>query len=496
MKSLGKILFIMMVLESFVIASVHASLEHNPILEGDEAVLIIEASGKDIVFPNLEEIAGVKITGKSTTRSIISTNGKIKKTLIRRYTFHPIKPLDIPVLSVRVDGKEEMTTPLKLAIKKDEKDGKKAFVFSQLVDKNKVYIGEPIVLSYLFKQRKDIDLSDANFNAPAFKNFWAKRTAQVPNTTEGDYNIYRINYILYPQKEGDLRLESARMDVGIQVTRKKDFFNFQNVKWKSIYSNDVSIQVKPLPSGVTLFGDYSFTVVADKNVTKVNEPVNLTITIRGEGNVDDIDDFEVTVPNATVYADKAKRNSALINGKNEVIFKQKFAVVSDRNFTIPPLSFRFFNGAVKELHSRAFQIEVKNPRVIKRETHLEKKEPIEKERRIKEVVVEKTSRTLLGITAFFSFLLGALSMWLLRYKRAVKVEESPIRQRIKNSKSDKELLALLLPYVDKTPQMQKLITQLEENIYHDKKHRIDKRALSKEFESYLIEQKTEEILKG
>jgi hypothetical protein len=495
MKNLGRILLIMMVVETIMIASVRATFEHNPILEGDEAVLIIEASGKDIVFPKMEEIAGQKITGKSTTRSIVSINNKMKKTLIRRYSFYPKKALEVPALAVKIDGKEEMTNVLKLTIKKDEKDGKKAFIFKQVVDKDEVYIGEPIVLSYLFKQRKDIDLSDANFNAPAFKDFWAKRTAQVPNKTEGEYNIYRINYILYPQKEGTLKLESARMDVGIQVTRKRDFFNFQNVKWKSVYSNDIAIKVKPLPVGVSLFGDYTFTVVADKNITKANEPVNLTITIRGEGNVDDIEDFKIDVPEATVYADKAKRNSSLINGKNEVIFKQKFAVVSDRNFTIPSLRFRFFNTEVKELHSREFKIEVKNPRVVKVATKLEKKEPLVKVSQKEQVRVEKTSPIWLLITALFSFLLGLLSMWLWVNKKATKEKEFSIRQRIKNAKNDKALLSLLLPYVDKTPKMQKLIRQLEENVYHNAKHAIDRKSISNQFDSYILGQRTEEILK-
>ena len=495
MKNLGKILCIMILLESLTLASVRTFLEHNPILEGDEAVLVIEASGKDIEFPKIGSLVGHKITGKSTTRSIVSINGKMKKTLIRRYTFHPKKAFEIPALVVQVDGKKVLTKPLKLILKKDEKDGKKSFIFEQIVDKNEVYIGEPIVLSYLFKQRKDIDLSDANFNAPAFKDFWAKRTAQIPNKTEGEYNIYRINYVLYPQKEGDLRLESARMDVGIQVTRKRDFFNFQNVKWKSVYSNDAEIKVKPLPAGVTLYGDYSFTVVADKNMTKANEPVNLTITIRGEGNVDDIEDFKVDVPDATVYADKAKRNSSLINGKNEVIFKQKFAVVSDRNFTIPSLVFRFFNGEVKELHSRAFKIEVKNPRVAKVSSKLEKKDPVVQVGIKEQVVVEKTSKMLLMITALFSFLLGAFAMWLWGNRKRTKVQESAIEQRIKSAKNDKELLALLLPYIDKTPQMRKLIGLLEENVYHDGGHVVDKKSLAKGLDRYLLVQKSDEILK-
>lgn len=484
----------MILVHTIMIAGVKAKLERNPITEGDEAVLILEAEGLDVVFPEIEEIAGYKITNKTTTRSISSINGNVKKTLIRKYSFNPTKEGVIPALKVMIEGKEALTQPINLRIKSDEKNGQKAFIFEQKVDKTEAYVGEPIVLTYTFKQRVDIDLSEANFNASSFANFWAKTTKKVPNIREGDYNVYRINYLLYPQKSGALKIESGRMDVGILSSQKRDFFNFQQARWKTFYSNTLDVNVKELPEGVALYGDYTFTVVADKSVVKANEPVNLTITIQGEGNVDDIDDFKVEVPHATVYADKSQKNAVLKNGKNEIIFKQKFAIVSDRNFTIPSLSFSFFNGEVKKVQSREFKIEVQNAKVPKATGKLEKKiSPANQEVK---TVVEKTSTTTIMITALLSFLVGVLATLIFTTLKSRKKEssEKPIEVRIKSAKEDKVLLSLLLPFIDKTPKIQSLIKALEENVYGGKSHVIDRKKLSSEFESYLKIDKKDEIL--
>ena len=499
MKNLGKLKYLLFLtfFISALSANVKSMLEHNPIIEGDVATYIIEAEGADITFPKLEEIAGAKVISKSTARNIVSINGQVKKTLIKRYNFNPRHALTIPSYEVLIDGKKVMTRPLKLIIKSDSKDGKEAFIFKQIVDKQEVYVGEPILLSYIFKQRKDIDLSDANFNAPAFKNFWAKRTAQVPNTLEGDYHVYKINYVIYPQKAETLKLESARMDVGINRKQRRDFFTFQNVKWKSIYSNALDIKVKALPQGIDLYGNYTFSVVVDKNVTKANEPINLTITIHGEGNVDDIDAFEIEVPHATVYSDKPLKNASLQNGKNQIVFKQKFAIVSDRNFTIPSVDFTFFNGEIQTRHSKSFDIHVKNSRVVKPKANLEKKTKEITPTMVKEVVAPSSSLPIM-ITGLLSFLAGGLLTWLfLRQskKTSTNAKRIAIEERIKKSKSDKALLTLLLPYMDKSPKIKSIIDILEENVYDGKSHAIDKKALAKSFSSLLIEDKEEDILR-
>ncbi len=494
MKNLGKIILLGLLLPTIMIASVSVKLDKNPILEGDMASLIIEAEGLDIQFPDLKEIAGYEVLDKTTTRSLISLKGKVKKTLIRKYSFSPKKGGLIPALTIMIDGKKVQTKPLSFKIQSDEVAGNKAFEFSQTVDKHVVYVGEPVILRYTFKQRRDIDISEANFNAPSFSGFWAKTTKKVPNRVEGEYTIYEIHYILFPQKSGMLTIDSGRMDVAVVMQSKGDYFSFQQAKWKTFYSNDTNITVKELPAGVDLYGDYTFSVVADKNRTKANEPVNVTITIRGSGNVDAIDDFRLDVPHATVYADKSLKNSEIVNGKNVLIFKQKFAVVSDQNFTIPSLSFSFFNGKIKNLHSRKFPIEVKNTKHVKMAATLEKKlkEPVNVEEK-----VVNSMRVPIMITALFSFLMGILATVLFSiWKKRVKDKDASVTMisRIKDAKEDKALLALLLPFVDKTPKMHALVKDLEENIYAGKSHVIDRKVLAKEFESYLKREKRDEIL--
>ena len=373
-------------------------------------------------------------------------------------------------------------------------ESKEAFSFKQEVDKTEAYVGEPIVLTYRFKQRRDIDLTEANFHASAFENFWAKTTKQVPNTKEGAYIVYTIHYLLYPQKSGDLTIESGRMDVGILRTKKKDLFNLQRAVWKTFYTKPSHIKVKALPKGVDLYGNYTFTVVADKNVTKANEPVNLTITIRGEGNVDDIDDFTLKVPHATVYSDRAKKSFDLKDGKNSILFKQKFAIVGDRNFTIPSLDFQFFNGKIETLHSRQFAIEVKDSKAQKSITRLEKRTitPQKKE----QVTESSLAKWPIMIASICAFLAGVILSWLfyLYHTRARERQVTKIEERILKAKDDKALLGLLLPYVHHSAKMRDLVKQLEANIYANAAHKIDRKLLAKTFASYMKEMKEEEIL--
>ncbi len=367
-----------------------------------------------------------------------------------------------------------------------------AFEFLQEIDKNEVYVGEPILLTYTFKQRVDIKLSEANFNPPSFQDFWAKSTKKVPNSVKDGYKIYRIHYLLFPQKSGTLSLESGRMDVAVMKEEKKGYFSFQQAKWKTLYSNALKIAVKPLPKGVDLYGNYTFSVVVDKNNTKANEPINLTITILGEGNVDDIDPFNLEVKNAMVYSDKPKRNASLVDGKNRIVFKQKFAIVSDQNFTIPALEFRFFDGKVHIEHSKTFAIEVVNLQAKKEDVVFEKN-GINHDKTIR---TKDASNSTIMIASLLSFVVGMLVMWLIiRWqKRAKHRIETPIQQRIKDAKEDKELLAVLLPLMDKSTQIEEIVKKLEKNIYTGAKEKIDRKHLAKEFDTFLTPQKKEEIL--
>ncbi len=488
MKNLGKILTTILILSSTLFA-IDVKLNPSVIHEGDQVSLVLTSNGKNIKFPRLDEIAGQKIQSQYISRNITSINGKTTRTLTKEYVFIAKKSFVIPQIEVEVDGKTEKTESINVEVKKGSL-GDNLFTLTMEVDKKEVYIGEAINAEFVFKFHRDTKLSEASFQAPAFNNFWAKPMQKQPATIEGEYQIHSIKYLLFAQKEGKTEIQPGRMDVGIMQKRTRNMLSFERVKWKTIYSNAIKIDAKALPQGVSIFGDFKFSAKIDKTKTKVNEPVNLTVTIKGVGNIDDINEFKLDIKDAIVYGDKPLKK-IYTNDKEELgEFTQKFAIVSDRNFTINPLEFVFFDKDSKKVikvKSERFNIEIEDS-IIKTDTaKLEKQNEASVVTKT-EIIYDNASKTMLTIFALGGFLLGLLTHFLLtkEQKRDKKTkEDTPLEKRIKKSKNDKELLSLLLPYTSRSKKMQTMINRLEENIYEGKNNIINRTSLAKDIKKYL-----------
>jgi hypothetical protein len=500
LKNLGKVLFFISLLTSSLLA-VTAKITPKTVYSGDQISLIISAKGDDIKFPKLKDIAGYRVSSQSISRNITNINGKVTKTLSKEYSFTPQKSFRVPTIEVEVDGKSEKTQTIDVVVKKEKVASADAFSFELKVDKKEAYIGEPVNVEFVFKKHMDVKLAEANFNSPTFHDFWAKPMKKDNAKIEGDYLVYRIKYLLFPQKSGTITIEPGRMDAGVMQKRKRNYFNFERVKWKSIFTKEATLEVKPLPSGAKIYGNFEMSATVDKQKTKANEPVNLTVTIKGIGNVDDIDEYKLDIKDAIVYADKPERKIYTNNKEELGEFTQKFAIVSDRNFTIEPLEFSFFDSKTKEvktLKSKQFNIEVEG-NILKTQTaQLEKKAQTQQAVPKTKIIYDKASTTKLVLFTVGGFLLGALSMFLFTLPKREKREKSELslEQKIKKSKSDKELLALLIPHVDKSDKIKSIIKALEEKIYEGKSTSIDRKKLAKHIEQYLKKEKDiEEILR-
>lgn len=494
-----------MILSTTVLFALETKISPSIVYEGDKVSFVISAQGDEVKFPKLENIAGLKVETQAISRNITNINGKITKTLSKEYTFTAQKDFTIPQITVEVDGKSEKTNALAVEVRKERVGSNPSFMFALTSDKKEVYMGEPVNVLFTFKKHIDVELAEANFNSPTFHDFWAKPTAKQPAVIEGDYMVYRIRYLLFAQKSGKIKIEPGRMDAGIMQKRTRDFFSFERIKWKSVFSNDLTIKVNPLPQGVGIYGNFTLEAEIDKQKTKANEPVNLTVTIKGIGNVDDIEEFKLDIKDAIVYADKPERK-IYTNEKEELgEFTQKFAIVSDRNFTISPLTFTFFDSRekqVKNLKSQQYTIEVEGAMIKTQTAKLEKKSSSDSQTKAVEtkIIYDKVSQTILTLFTLGGFLIGFLTAFLLFKKELLKntdqKQEQPLIKRIKKSKSDKELLSLLLPYAHRSKKMQSLINLLEENVYEAKMHHIDKKMLIKDLEVYLEKDKEiEDILR-
>jgi hypothetical protein len=383
-----------------------------------------------------------------------------------------------------------MITTILLAQPKDK------FQFSMQADKTTAYVGEPVKITFLFKYPIDIQIAEANFAPPTFHDFWIKAGKDVPTTVKDGYHIYRLDYSVTPQKAGVLEIEPARMDIGILKSKQRNTLRFDRVTWKSIFSNGLKIDVKALPDDITLYGNYQIHTTVDKNRTKANEPVNLTVTITGEGNMEDIDDFTISSDKAAVYADKAKRSTQFQKGLRKTVFTQKFAFIADQNFTIPPLSLTYFNSTTKKvttIKSDPIPIYITNQSKGFHTAKLEK--------RVSSSFTQSSEggKNNLWIAALIGGFIAGILLTILWTKRKtlkeIKQKQQPIQLKLKKARDDKTLLALLLPYKGKSEKLDQIIYKLEANLYEEAKFKIDRKDLHKNFDKYVtIKEHEAEIL--
>ncbi len=357
----------------------------------------------------------------------------------------------------------------------------KNFDFNLSINKNEVYVGESLRVTFIFKHKLGLNIAEANFAPPAFSGFWVKPGNGVPNIVKNGDRIYTLHYLITPQKAGFLRIEPARMDIGIVKRNQKNTLRFERVKWKSIFSNAVEIKAKNLPKGVTLFGDYNISATVDSTKVLANQPVNLTLKIQGSGNIDEIEEFSVTNENAAVFSDSPKIKSKFVNAQIKGQMVQKFAFISDKNFTIAPFKIEFFDSKNKQIRT----IETKPIKITVQGTNANKNKVLQKLK--PENLNQPRSITLLLLISAGSFLLGitATILYIRKEKNSSKKGAIIIQNRIKKAKNSKSLLQILLPYKGKSEKIDTIIKRVEENIYEGKNHKIDKKELAKKFDEYV-----------
>ncbi len=352
--------------------------------------------------------------------------------------------------------------------------------FRMSADKRSAYLGEPIKITFRFSYPIDLQVAEANFAPPTFHDFWVKPGRSVPDTIQKGRHIYRLEYLITPQKAGDIEIEPARMDIGILRTKQRNTLRFERVKWKSIFSNPLRLRIEPLPGGTTLFGHYTLTAAVDRNRTRADRPVNLTLTVKGSGNLEEIPDFDLNGTDALVYSDKPKISTRFKEGRNEGSFTQKFALLSEHNYTIPALSLTYFDSDAKAIHTiRTAPIPIT----------VEGESPASGARLEKAHSVSlplpslSASRIVWIVAAIGGFVAGiaATLLWMGRRRRKAAPKRA-LTERIRKARDDKTLLALLLPYTGTDAEIDRIISRLEANLYRHAKHKIDRKKVAKLFD--------------
>lgn len=496
----GKIILILFITTIFTFANVTASLSSPVIYKGNIVNFIITADGSDIKFPIIKEIEGNPIIGTSSSESISMINSNVTRSISKTYSFRASKPLIIPSFIVVTDGKEYKTKELKVdVIKPTANKNGSDFIVELTVDKNESYVGEAINLTISFKSKLNTSADQIQLGEPKLENFWVKKKEKVTHSTKGNYVIQSLTYKLFPQKAGEYTIPSTETLVGKIERRQRrggffddPFFNSmtQQLNWQKVYSNSLKVKIKPLPNNLELYGNYKIQASVDKRKVQANKPVNLTISVKGEGNIDDVKKFNLSIDNVIIYADEPKISSKEVHGIYQGEFKEKIALIADQNFTIPSLNLEYFDKSTKKV--KIVKTEPINIEVIGGEKNVIKASTIEvspsqmlqsPKKTETKVIIEKEDAYLKYLFLAIGFILGVILTVIIKSFKSKKTkQESNIVKAIKKTKDDRTLFNILLPHTKDSKIIANALNKLEENLYRNGKNKIDKEELMEFFE--------------
>lgn len=313
------------------------------------------------------------------------------------------------------------------------------------LEKSNIFIGESILCKLTFTYN---DLEDYKLPEIESSKFTLKEISSEDYKLNDIQSVEEIHYKLTPTELGKIEFGNFKVDIETINGKYKNFNNRSKYTKKfSIFSNTIDVNVKALPDNLSAIGDYVLDASIDKINPNVGEPVKLTVVLRGEGNVDNLDSLALDIKNATTYLLYSTKNSQ----KHE--FTKTFEIVSNSDYIIPSFTMKYFNitrNKVETIRSRTFNIKLLN--LPSRKTDKTKNNPDKKMNNIGRIIY-----FFYGVT---SVLLLIFIYKIYKYFKK-NFQESSFLNKVKNSKKRDSLYKNIVIYLGKDAELDKLIYMLE-----------------------------------
>ena len=330
--------------------------------------LSLTLSGEDGTV-DTSTIRDFKVLSQASGSSIQIINGRVNRERTFTFTLLPLRDgtLSIPALPVTMDGKTIFTQPITVQVSKGARpsDASVDVQVTGTVNISRPYPGQQIV--YTFQLFYGIQLANTNYEAPSFEGFAA---TQIGNQETGQTVVngkrlqaVKISYLLVPLKTGPLTIEPAELRCDLVSSRRSNrsmfdsffddsFFGNSQLIPKVFRTDPVSIEVLPLPewSGPEPFsglvGQFDIQAELEADTVAVGESVTLSVTIVGEGNLQDMDTVQCLAPDTfKQYADQPQTDVTLgpdgYSGKK--VFRTALVPVEKGEYTLKVAPMVYFN---------------------------------------------------------------------------------------------------------------------------------------------------------
>lgn len=348
-------IFVLLVTHDVALAEsprLRMSVDRTRVEVGEQVTLTVTlTAGGDVPAPELPVPDGFDVIGRSTytTQELNITNGRVVTTRNNSYVYSlrarregsfVIGPAHVlhegrrhESSTVRVNvvkrGGQPRTrpTPGQNSSDSDVDDLKEDLFVATTVDRRKVYVGEQVTVTYkLYTRRTLRNISYGRL--PAYTGFWsetlfdAQRASFDREVHNGrEFDVMRLKTMaLFPTASGVQSLDVLEVVCQVQDrTRRRnlfdmdDFFGFGASREVRARSEDMKIEVSPLPAGAPsgfsgAVGRFDISVEASPVSVEAGDPIAVKVKVRGTGNLNAVgepvrpegDAFKFYDPNSTI----------------------------------------------------------------------------------------------------------------------------------------------------------------------------------------------------
>ncbi|MBI5864126.1 MAG: BatD family protein [Planctomycetes bacterium] len=318
--------------------------------------------------PVLPAIPGCEFGGGSQETSMFSDGRQTRTTMRIHYELVAHKPGDlvIPPIEVDVDGRTLKTEPVKLTILPSQvadllqaeitTDQKQLFVGQQVLLKLSVYLRPAIV------NRQTIDRqSMKRFLKPTWGELnefreTGKSGTQRRRDASGDakdFYVFEYTLKMTLDRPGPLELGELAIPVDYPISFGRDMFGEIFVeKYRRLRTQPQRLlpDVQPLPTanrpaGFTgAIGNYRIDVSARPLRVRVGDPINLTLALSGQGDLESLPPPNLAVQPGLTEKFRVPEESLagrMENGRR--IFTQTIRARTSDVREIPPIEYAFFD---------------------------------------------------------------------------------------------------------------------------------------------------------
>jgi len=392
--------------------TVSAGVDYEKIGEEDQLALTVTIEGEGghgVDFINLPDLEGFDVVSSSQRSSIHIINGVTTSSKTFVFTLLPRKQgnFEIPPVSVEIGGKTFQTEPVEVTVvagsivsasprsrsdqlldpfsrrrspqrSKKEPIDDNVFIVAE-VSKQDIFYGEQLTLTYKLYTRYNIRGID--MSQPSLTGFWvepvelpSRLKPTVASIKGKQYSVFIVKQsALFPSTTGELVIDPLTCTIDVQAPSSDPFFDsffFSNDERIYRKTREKTVTVKPLPeldkpedfNGIV--GDFTMTAGMDKHETKVNDAINLKITIAGKGNLKAINKPELPEhPDFKVFDSKESSDIGFKNGFFQGRKSWEYVLVptSAGELAMEPVQFSYFlpeTGEYRTERSEPFRIQV------------------------------------------------------------------------------------------------------------------------------------------